>query len=82
VYALQAEYRWRFYKKLGMVGFFGIASAVEHISDIPTEELLPGGGIGIRYMMIAKERINVGVDFAKGKDDWGLYFRIGESFGR
>jgi len=24
--------------------------------------------------------MNVGLDFAVGKDDWGLYFRIGEAF--
>lgn len=82
VYAIQTEYRWSFYKKLGMVGFLGIASAVEKIGDIPTSEVLPGIGVGFRYMMIPKERINVGVDVATGKDDWGLYFRIGESFGR
>jgi hypothetical protein len=82
VYAVQAEYRWRFYKKFGMVGFVGVASAVENLPDIFDEELLPGAGVGIRYLMIPKERINIGIDVAKGKDDWGLYFRIGESFGR
>ncbi len=82
VYAMQAEYRWRFYKRLGMVGFAGIASAVDQFGDIFQSELLPGAGVGFRYMMIEKERINVGIDVAKGKGDWGLYFRIGESFGR
>lgn len=82
VYAIQAEYRWRFYKKFGMVGFFGVATAIDKMSNISGAELLPGGGVGFRYMMIPKERINVGIDVAKGKDDWGLYFRIGETFGR
>ncbi len=82
VYAIQTEYRWRFYKKWGMVGFFGLASAVETLGDIPDEDLLPGIGVGLRYMMIEKERINIGIDIATGKDDWGLYFRIGESFMR
>lgn len=82
VYAVQAEYRWRFYKKFGMVGFAGVASAVKNFGDIFSSEILPGAGFGLRYMMIEKERINVGIDLAKGKDDWGLYFRIGESFGR
>lgn len=82
VYAIQAEYRWRFYKKFGMVGFAGIASAVETIGDIGNSELLPGVGVGLRYMMIEKERVNIGFDIATGKDDWGLYFRIGESFAR
>jgi hypothetical protein len=82
IYTIQAEYRWRFYKKLGMVGFFGLASAVDKIGDITTSELLPGVGVGMRYLVIPKERINIGIDIAKGKGDWGLYFRIGESFGR
>jgi len=82
VYALQAEYRWQFYKRMGMVGFLGVASAVEYLPDILENELLPGAGIGFRYLMIPKERINVGIDIAKGKGDWGLYFRIGEAFGR
>ena len=82
VYAVQAEYRWRFYKKFGMVGFLGVATAIEKIEDLPRGELLPGFGVGFRYMMIEKERINIGVDVAVGKDDWGMYFRIGESFGR
>lgn len=82
VYAIQAEYRWHFYKKFGMVGFIGIATAVGSISDVSENELLPGIGVGIRYLMIAKERINIGFDIAAGKDDWGMYFRIGESFGR
>ena len=50
--------------------------------DIKNAEILPGGGVGVRYMMIPKERINIGIDVAAGKGDWGLYFRIGESFGR
>ncbi|WP_167618838.1 BamA/TamA family outer membrane protein [Maribellus sediminis] len=82
VYAVQAEYRWRFYKKFGMVGFAGVASAVKQFGDIFSSEVLPGAGVGLRYLMIEKERINIGIDVAKGKDDWGLYFRIGESFGR
>jgi hypothetical protein len=81
VYALQTEYRWNFYKKWGMVGFFGIATAVDSPDKISIPGLLPGGGVGIRYMAIPSKKINIGVDVAVGKDDWGLYFRIGESFG-
>jgi len=82
VYAVQAEYRWRFYKRFGMVGFFGLATAIKDLSSIGESELLPGGGMGIRFLMLPKERVNIGMDAALGKDDWGLYFRIGESFGR
>ena len=33
-----------------------------------------------RYMAFPENKMNVGLDFAAGKDDWGIYFRIGESF--
>lgn len=82
VYAVQAEYRWRFYNDFGMVGFAGLASSVDQFSNIGNSELLPGVGVGFRYMMIPDKRINIGMDVAVGKDDWGLYFRIGESFMR
>jgi hypothetical protein len=33
-------------------------------------------------MAIPSSKISVGIDVAAGKDDWGVYFRIGEAFGR
>ena len=65
-----------------MVGFLGVASAVEKFSDIFSSELLPGVGAGLRYRMIPSMKINIGVDGGIGKDDRSLTFRIGESFGR
>ena len=63
-----------------MVGFLGVATAVDSPSEIAFNDLLPGVGFGIRYMMIPSEKINVGIDVAFGKNDWGVYFRIGEAF--
>lgn len=42
VYALQAEYRWNFYRKFGAVGFFGLATATETLGSLTDYELLPG----------------------------------------
>ena len=81
IYDVQAEYRWNVYHKWGVVAFGGIATAVDSPKDITWNALLPGGGAGVRYMAIPSEEINIGVDVAFGKDDWGLYFRIGEVFG-
>lgn len=83
IYAIQSEYRWMFNNsRFGMVGFFGIASAVESFSDIFNSTLLPGGGAGIRYRMIPAMKINIGIDVGFGKDDYSLSFKIGESFAR
>lgn len=74
-YSAQAEYRWNFYKRWGAVGFFGVAFV-----EKPSSGALPGGGIGIRFKIIRSRDINIGIDGALGKDDSGIYFRIGEAF--
>jgi outer membrane protein assembly factor BamA len=82
VYTLQAEYRWNFYKRWGLVAFAGLASAVPKLSEIPDKDLLPGAGAGIRFKMLPSEKINIGIDGAAGKGDYSITFRIGEAFGR
>jgi hypothetical protein len=81
VYDVQGEYRWNFYGKWGMVAFGGIATTVDRPKEITWSGLLPGVGAGLRYMAIPSEKINIGIDVAFGKDDWGIYFRIGEVWG-
>jgi hypothetical protein len=81
-YSAQAEYRWNFYKRFGMVGFFGLATAVDKFSDAFHTPLLPGIGVGLRFRMIRSEKINIGFDGAIGKNDYSLTFRIGEAFSR
>jgi outer membrane protein assembly factor BamA len=79
-YTIQGEYRWTFYKKFGMVAFAGMGWVTDRMSEIRLEDTLPGAGLGLRYMMIPQYRINIGIDFAVGKDDIAFYFRINEAF--
>ena len=82
VYNIQTEYRLNFYKKWGLVAFGGLAVATDNFQGDNYSGILPAIGAGIRYMAIPSRRINIGMDVAAGKDDWGLYFRIGETFTR
>lgn len=82
VYDVQSEYRHWFAKKWGYVAFAGLATAINNPNEISISNTLPAAGAGIRFMAIPKNRITVGMDVAAGKDDWGIYFRIGEAFGR
>ncbi|MGD9347697.1 MAG: BamA/TamA family outer membrane protein, partial [Candidatus Aminicenantes bacterium] len=79
-YTIQGEYRWTFYKKIGMVAFAGVGWVADRLSEVRLKDTLPGAGVGLRYMMIPQYRINVGIDFAVGKDDTAFYFRINEAF--
>jgi len=80
VYDIQAAYRWNFYKKWGMTAFTGIAVATDDLKGNNYSGILPMAGAGLRFMAIPKRKINIGIDAAVGKDDWGIYFRIGEAF--
>lgn len=82
VYNIQSEYRWNFYKRWGMVAFGGLAIATNDFKGDNYSGLLPAIGTGIRFNAIRSRNINVGMDVAVGKEDWGLYFRIGEAFTR
>jgi len=75
VYAIQTELRWNFYRRWGGVVFTGVA-----FTEKPYSGALPAAGIGIRFLAIRAQHINIGVDGALGKGDTGIYFRINEAF--
>jgi outer membrane protein assembly factor BamA len=79
VAALQAEWRYNFKEKWGLVAFGGFGAAFKTDTQ-PGSGLLPSIGTGIRYLALPKQQMRVGVDVAAGKNDWGFYIRVGEAF--
>lgn len=78
--AVQGEYRYNFGKKMGLVGFAGLATLYGSDVEDNNWKMYPGIGAGYRYQAFKKVKFNIGLDAAVGKDDWGVYFRIGEAF--
>ena len=78
--ALQGEYRYNFNPKMGLVGFFGLATLYGSDTEDFNWDLYPGIGVGYRYKAFKNVKFNIGLDAAVGKEDWGIYFRIGEAF--
>lgn len=77
---LQAEYRYNSFDRVGFVGFAGIATLCgSNIDDYNWKAYL-GAGVGVRYKAFKKTKMNIGIDAAVGKEDWSVYFRIGEAF--
>jgi len=80
VYA-QAELRWRFYKRWGVVGFAGAGRVNDTFGRFGEDETIPSYGVGIRFMVLESQRINVRVDYArsdKGNEAW--YLSVTEAF--
>jgi hypothetical protein len=76
----QLEYRWRFYKEWGMVAFAGVGQVAPSIGDMSTDNLQPSYGVRIRFMASEEHMVNLGIDYARGKDSDAWYFRIREPF--
>jgi hypothetical protein len=76
----QIEYRRRIHGKWGFVAFAGAGQVGPEIGDIEFDNLLPSFGVGIRFLASEEQRVNLGVDYARGKDSDAWYFRIGEAF--
>lgn len=78
--AVQSEYRKTLGKRVGFVLFGGVGEVAPEWNAFTTEDLLPGGGTGVRWNLSKKQRINLRADIAYGKTGWSWNFAVGEAF--
>ncbi|TDI58676.1 MAG: hypothetical protein E2O92_09300 [Alphaproteobacteria bacterium] len=78
--AIQVEYRWKITKKFGLVAFAGIGAVAGKIGDLGEDGWLPSGGVGVRYVVSDVFGVNIGADYAWGKNSEAFYLRVGEAF--
>ena len=79
--SLEAELRWNFVRRWALVGFGGLGQAVDHPSDFGGESYtVTAGGAGMRYMIASKHGLHVGIDVARGPEDWAVYLQIGSAW--
>jgi hypothetical protein len=76
----QAEARWQFHRKWGAVAFAGAGYVSESFSDLLEGENVPSYGVGLRFMVLTSQRINVRLDYARSDDNDGIYLSVGEAF--
>jgi len=76
----QAEARWQFHRKWGAVAFAGTGTVKDSFGREPGSETVPSYGLGLRFMVLQEHRINVRLDYARSKDNDGVYLAVGEEF--
>ncbi|GAB3636859.1 hypothetical protein GCM10027422_24490 [Hymenobacter arcticus] len=75
----QAELRQHLFWRIDGAAFLGVGQVGYNLSDYSFGGLHTAGGIGARFNLIRRDRVNLRFDYAFGKDP-GLYFAIGEAF--
>jgi outer membrane protein assembly factor BamA len=79
--ALQAEYRTPLWKRFGAVFFVGGGKVGSHFVDLlDFSHLKPSLGIGLRFALSSREKLNLRVDGGFGNQSQGTYINVGEAF--
>ncbi len=80
ILAVQAEYRVMVTKRIGVVGFAGLADVFPDFSEFDLKTIKYSVGTGVRYMVNKREGTTLRMDMAWGKANFGLYFTAQEAF--
>jgi hypothetical protein len=76
----QVELRQRFNKKWGAVAFLGGGSYNGSFSDLRENDLIHSYGLGLRFMLLESQRVNLRVDYARSNGSDAIYLSVGEAF--
>ncbi len=78
---LQAEYRFRIYRRFGAVAFGGLGNVSSTFSDYTLHNAKYSYGGGLRFALSKKEKLNIRIDYGMGHGiNNGFYLQIGEAF--
>ncbi len=80
ILAVQAEYRVLVTKRIGVVGFAGLADVFPDFAEFKLKTIKYSVGTGVRYMVNKREGTTLRMDMAWGKANFGLYFTAQEAF--
>ena len=78
--AAQTEWRTELWWRLGATAFVGGGVVAPGLDALASQEVLPGGGAGLRFTLAERNHVNLRVDYAWGKSSSALYVGIAEAF--
>jgi hypothetical protein len=85
MFATQVEYRLMFpaqgfLGRFGVVAFVGLGAVENKFTNIGSNDLLPGGGAGLRFRLLKKYPVNFRIDYGQGNDGHTLSIGVLEAF--
>jgi hypothetical protein len=83
IYSLtETEFRWDFVPRWSTVFFAGSGKAYDTWSEFDDSAWRSSGGVGIRYLVARQFKLRMGVDVARGPEQWAYYIVFGSSWSR
>ena len=77
---IETEQRWDFVRRWSAVFFGGLGKAFNHYDEFGDAQLVYNYGGGFRYLVARKFKLRMGVDLARGPDNWAYYIIFGSAW--
>ncbi len=77
---VETEQRWDFVRRWSLLGFGGLGKAFNDYSEFGDAETIYSYGAGFRYLLARKFKLRMGVDIARGPDNWAYYLVFGSTW--
>ncbi|MCU0343592.1 MAG: hypothetical protein MUF28_07200, partial [Ignavibacterium sp.] len=79
-YLIETEARWDWNLRWSLVGFTGYGEAQPINEDISNKQTAYNYGMGFRYLIAREYGIRMGIDIARGPEQWAFYLQFGSSW--
>jgi hypothetical protein len=76
----QAEARYHSNGRFGATVFGGFGQVAPEVGELGNADVLPAGGLGLRYQMTRQYPMHIRLDYAWGKNESLFYFSVAEAF--
>ena len=71
---------WRFQRRWGVAAFAGAGSVGDRFGDLRSGTKASSYGVGLRYMVLESQRINLRIDYARAEGSSAAYLSVAEAF--
>jgi hypothetical protein len=78
--AMQGEFRGYIWKRFGGAVFGGLGQVAHETGQLGVDRFHYSYGLGLRFLLIKQEGMNLRMDFGFGSDQSGFYLGFGEAF--
>jgi len=76
----ETEFRWDFYKRWSLMLYGGTGKAFDKWEDFGPAEWIYSYGTGFRYLIARKFKLRMGVDVARGPEQFAYYIVFGSNW--